>query len=244
MAEDNQPSPGQEAIGTGLAAILGTMLGGPTGGVVGAAAGPHLSQLVQRAWKEVIAFRERQLESVVDQGADFAGVTPQELIESMQADHQQRRLLHDVLLGAADARDANKVRALARCLATGFQDAARVDEEALIVRALVDLDPVHVHVLAELERRSMTARDIDWHLSGGLGAPRFSTASDLSGPILTVLERNGLVDESIKRPVGGVHANAVATKFKCTSFGRECLKSLGNENRYQTLKEIFADKRG
>jgi predicted PurR-regulated permease PerM len=55
MGDENESSGvGSEVAGTGLAAILGTLLGGPVGGVVGAAAAPPMTQLVRKAWAELV----------------------------------------------------------------------------------------------------------------------------------------------------------------------------------------------
>ena len=47
------PGKGVEAVAAGTGALIGTAVGGPFGGVVGAAVTPHLTRLVGMAWDEL-----------------------------------------------------------------------------------------------------------------------------------------------------------------------------------------------
>jgi hypothetical protein len=172
---------------------------------------------------------------------------PEQLLEIALADPNRSRLLHAALQAAASTLDQEKIEALARCLANGVEDVARVDEEALIVRALADLDPVHVRVLARLGTRGMRPKDVHWFLTGDIDARSFLEAADLSGPVLAVLERHGLVDESqkVNESRGGVYDQGpeVETRFKCTEFGQLCLQRLGH-GKGPALRALLNEGRG
>jgi hypothetical protein len=230
---------GTAVVGEALAAFLGILMGGPVGGVVGAAAARPMVELVRKAWREMIEFRETNVEILVARAAVHSRMEPEQILAAGLRDPDVRRLMQTSLLAAAEALDREKLEGLARCLANGLEDRARVDEEALFVRSLADLDPIHIRVLAALDRRPMTPADVHRFIAGDA----YSTAPDLSGPVLTVLERNGLTDlgpAPQKAPDGedyyGLSGRAFEPlpptpdelrQFACTDFGRACLERLG-----------------
>ncbi|WP_406022373.1 hypothetical protein OH802_22810 [Nocardioides sp. NBC_00850] len=232
MGESDKPSRHIEAAGAAVGAVTGTAIGGPAGGVIGAAVTPYLVDLVGQSWGELRGRKEWNATQVIAQAASYADVSPETLL-TMAADDPARGRLLDVSLQAGAAlADEEKIAGLARCLANGIQDAARVDQEVLIVRALTDLDPIHVRVLADMHGRSRSQRDIHRFMMGDVSVTEFMNADDLSGAVLAVLERHGLVsvNERVTPDRGGIHSRGPEVKitYPVTEFGKLCLERLGH----------------
>ncbi|TWD84574.1 hypothetical protein FB561_5767 [Kribbella amoyensis] len=236
---------GSEVLGAAAAAAAGAVLGGPIGGVVGAGAAPATAALIRKVWGELIGFRETNVEHLLTRTAALDGIEPEEILAAAQADPKVWQLLQASLLAASEALDREKIEGLARCLANGIDDAARVDAEALIVRSLADLDPVHVRVLAALDRRPMRALHIHRFVAGDDSR---QAQPDLSRAVLPVLERNGLVvqsegaltpdeeeteyyrERSTRAYFPPAPTAAELIEFSCSEFGRECLRRLGHSS--------------
>lgn len=235
MSDSDRRGNAVEFAGATLGAAVGAAIGGPVGSVIGAGATRPLTDLVGKAWDELRGRREANAVRVVAKAADQTGTEPGHLLAIALADPDLSRLLNAALQAAAGTLDQEKVDALARCLANGVEDMARVDQEALVVRALADLDPVHVRVLARAEGGAMKQRDVHRFLCGKIDVREFIDAADLSGPVLAVLERHGLGEpyEKINERHGGVYDRGpeVETRFRCTEFGRVCLERLGHCTR-------------
>jgi hypothetical protein len=91
------------------------------------------------------------------------------------ADDRRHELFARTLTIAQDTALRNKRRALGRALAAGVMgDDARIDEELLFIRAVADIDELHIRVLArrkEAADRGVSRQNADY-LSGvdpGLG---------------------------------------------------------------------------
>ncbi|WP_324654024.1 hypothetical protein [Georgenia sp. H159] len=246
MGDVERSDKGIEVVGAALGAAVGAALGGPVGAVIGAGATPPLTDLVGKAWDELRGRRENNAIQVVEKAAYRTEISVEQLLATALADPNLSRLLHGALQAAGASLDQEKVEALARCLANGVEDVARVDGEALVVRALSDLDPVHIRVLAKLERTAMQPRDIHRFICGDIDAREFLLAEDLSGPVLAVLERHGLAEshQEIKNRRGSAYtrdrAPEVETRFECTEFGRMCLRRLGHGTR-PSRREFLSD---
>jgi hypothetical protein len=235
MAKRDKPSKHIEAVGAGAGAVAGTVIGGPGGGVIGAAVTPYLVELVGRSWGELRGRKEANASQVVAMASSYAEMSPEALLAAAIDDPASSRLLDASLQAGATLADQDKISALARCLANGIQDAARVDQETLIVRALTDLDPVHVRVLADLYGRSRTQRDVHTFMMGEVSSTEYINADDLSGAVLAVLERHGLVsrDERVTPDRGGKYSRGPEVKViqSVTEFGTICLERLGHPVR-------------
>jgi DNA-binding PadR family transcriptional regulator len=233
--ESDQLGVGAEIVGTTVATIIGTLVGGPVGGVAGAAAARPVSELVQKSWAELVAFRERNLQTLISETAEQSGIDPEEILRAAAEDPQVNRLFQASLVAAAEALDREKVEALAKCLANGIGDAARVDEESVMVRALADLDPVHVRVLAWIEESPKSTYEVHEFIAGDSDSPTYLRVPNLALPVLTILERNGLA--SIRQQ-GAEEIDAGAhPKYAATDFGRECLQRLGHHTS-KTRRQI------
>ncbi len=220
-----------EGAGQAGGALVGTAIGGPVGGAIGAFAGPYLTTLVERAWNEIRGQHEDNAVAVVAHAAQSLDENPDALVQRALANPNQASLLHDALRGAASTLYSEKVAALGRCLANGLEDEAVVDQESLIVRALADLEPIHVRVLGRLEQSSLRENDIHDFMTGGLEAEQFMTTPNLTGPVLAVLERHALVERNQRmRESQGVYSRGatVEERWATTAFGRACLRRLGH----------------
>ncbi|MGO4660980.1 hypothetical protein AB4Z14_03880 [Terrabacter sp. 2TAF16] len=146
--EANGPPPSEvpgriaaQAAGAVLGAALAGPLG-PWGGILGAGLTPIFEMVVswdQRAWQRA--------ETSLREGAVEAGLTPQELADWAKDNDDRLRLTIDVVEAAMHARDDATITALARVLADGCADDARLDVDQLYVAALREMRPADIQVL-------------------------------------------------------------------------------------------------
>ena len=124
-------------------------------------------------------------------------------------DSTARVLLHEAMQAAAATLDEQKVDALARALANGLDDGTKVDYEILVIRALSDLDPVHVRVLRMLkgvrrENKGFTAKEIQAYIDpASLDLSWIFEGVDFTPAVIATLERHGLL-EARSEPVEGI----------------------------------------
>src|SRR5258707_283007 len=125
---------------------------------------------------------------------------------------------------AIASRMERKVRALARLVAEGVRDEARIDDAAIMVAALSELDVPHVQVL------QVMVRDSDGRQPSRSGDPVAEGAwltSQLEahlphlvpaiGAIGSVLARNGTATDS------GHWGDGLDAPWAVTAFGVHCL---------------------
>jgi hypothetical protein len=79
-----------------------------------------------------------------------AGIPLSDLLDEAVADERRHELLARTLTIAQDTALRNKRRALGRALANGVMDDARIDMELLFIRAVADIDEMHIRLLARL----------------------------------------------------------------------------------------------
>jgi hypothetical protein len=240
----DRPDPDSAAadiVGAAGAALVGLLLGGPVGAVAGNALARPVTDLVRRSWAELVAFRQGNVEALLTRAAEQSGIDPEDVITKAQDDSRVSRLFQASLVAAADALDREKIEALATCLANGIRDGARIDEESVMIRALADLDPIHVRVLAWLDtERNGAPADVAVFIRGDSGKSEQLEAPDLSAPVLTVLERNGLVSARSRQIEGREGLRRPPRVYSCTSFGLECLQRLGQRTKQVTNREQLA----
>jgi hypothetical protein len=153
-------------------------------------------------------------------GTDAASVSVEEFIDKGATDEHRHELFARALAVAQDAAWRNKRRALGRALAAGvLGDDARVDEEMLFIRAVDDLDEVHVRLPGHLANGGRpTAGDIaltDPGLRSGLLA------------LLGRLQSVGLIDS--RAPVTPAGAMTPEPYYFVTDLGRDSLFRLADE---------------
>jgi hypothetical protein len=124
---------------------LSTYVGYETGGLVGA----EISNVASTFVGSLFAMRKNNLITVTEDAADRAGLDGDDLVAWIKADDRHFRLFAEVLEAAWSTVDRHKLRMLARVMADGFQDDARLDVDQLVVRALRELESAHLRVLDE-----------------------------------------------------------------------------------------------
>jgi hypothetical protein len=140
-----------EAVGAALGTVRGWAMGGPAGAVAGAAATPYAVEVARRAFGEAIALRYQTMASFLAQTADRLEIPTGDVVSVAATSVERRALLADGLEASARTVSERKVAALAKAVANGLgSDRAHVDAEAMIVRALADLEEPHIKVLLRL----------------------------------------------------------------------------------------------
>ena len=95
---------------------------------------------------------EHATETLADAADESGAKAPEEFIEFVKAavrDERHQELLARALTVAQDTAMRDKRRALGRALAAGIAgDDAKIDTELLFIRAVADLDTLHIRLLA------------------------------------------------------------------------------------------------
>ena len=162
----------------------------------------------------------RRIENATDtlmDGAEAADISVAEFIDRAASDDRRHELFARALTVAQDAAWRNKRRALGRALAAGVVgDDARIDEELLFVRAVDDIDEMHIRLLGRLaDGRGPTAKDI------AAADPRLG---DEVLMLLGQLQSHGLIDS--RSPVTPGGAMTPEPFYFITNWGRAFLARL------------------
>ena len=133
---------------TGIASAAG-----PEAAMAAQAAAPVLEAMFTAAVVRLGRRRvERAAETLVDAAAAAATPLP-EFMDKAVSDDRRQELFARTLTVAQDTALRNKRRALGRALAAGVVgDDARIDQELLFIRAIADIDTMHIRLLALLHR--------------------------------------------------------------------------------------------
>jgi hypothetical protein len=146
---------------------------------------------------------ERRIEHAAETLLDAADAADEPLADFMGkavADDRRHELFARTLIIAQDTALREKRRALGRALAAGVMgDDARIDEELLFIRAVADIDEMHIRVLARMSE------------AADAGASR-QTAESLKGSdpglgpnveaLLATLQLHALIAEELGPPQG------------------------------------------
>lgn len=250
------------AVG-GAAGLVGYVVEGPAAGVLGGVVAPLVSRgidLLVTAWS---GQSQRSTERVLHEAATLTGHSDDEFAEHLAAQPERLQLAYMALTAGSRTTRDDKVAALARCLATGAADDARVDPELIMVSALAELEGPHIKLLDHMatglhvQNRGPSA-DAKWHRSW----PRTTLAGALPElgpsltPILATLLRHALVEEvppnleaallsrtQDRNAYGSGTLRLDPPTYKVTDFGQACLNLLtegqddppeGNERERQT----------
>lgn len=221
------------AAGRAVAAAAGHAVGGMEGAVLAAAASDTTIDLANAAWTRIQDRVRRGVEDLLDSAADELGLEVHTLLDQALAREATAELLHQAFTAAAETINEQKVDALARALANGLRDdAAHVDQETLIIRALADLDPVHVKLLAVIARERRELEPWIKHETG--------LTDEVFPPVAGVLQRNSLIDIDtdyaghFARSASaddGVFLDPAETAWAVTSFGLLAMKRLDPDSR-------------
>jgi hypothetical protein len=123
----------------------------PPAGAALAALTPISDKIATFAVKKLGKRRiEHAAETLLD-AADAAGEPLSNFVDRAVADDRRHELFARTLTIAQDTALRNKRRALGRALAAGVMgDDARIDEELLFIKAVADIDEMHIRVLARM----------------------------------------------------------------------------------------------
>lgn len=212
------------AVGTlGVQAL--TMLafghdGAAAAALAGTMSGPWIeqtSQLIRNAFSRRMGRAQRAVEIA----AGTAHWSAQELMEAAFRDDKCIELATRALTAAAASATDERIDALGRALATGLiaADAAKIDEQLLVVNALADMEAPDVRLLLLMNQPGENGRPGSWHRSKIL-----ETAPDLAlvvDALLARLSRLGLISDTM--PANTVFGNPT---WWVTDFGRLCLSTL------------------
>ncbi|HST47409.1 hypothetical protein [Jatrophihabitans sp.] len=223
------------AVRTALAALVAG--GDPLAAAAAQLLAPPLASLTQGAISEWRRHSANQIDLALSTATADAGIDPEALFDRLTGDPKRLLLLRDALQSAAATSMQSKARAFGRAIANGAltADDAKIDNEALVVRALADLESPHVQVLAriqggtariprpgeqrELSEKSLALERLDAH---GQAA--------LLQPLLQTLLRNGLVRQVALGESWGEEPNDEdadrTNTWAVTNFGVELLQRL------------------
>lgn len=142
------------------ALVAGTVVGVLSGAAVlvsadasaaATALGPPMTAALSTVLWKLGTRRRSHAEETLTDAAKSASVPIEEFLEMAVSDERSQELLARTLTIAQDTAMRDKRRALGRALAAGVGgDSARVDEELIFIRAVADLDPVHIRLLTLL----------------------------------------------------------------------------------------------
>jgi hypothetical protein len=202
---------------TGLAGLAGAE------GVVAAGAFAPVAEAIA-TWAVMKLGRRRidhAAETVMD-GAQAANIPLGEFIDKGVADDRRHELFARTLTIAQDTALRNKRRALGRALAAGVMgDDARIDEELLFIRAVADVDEMHIRVLA----RMVNPPDMPPGWSASKIVQADPGLTDGVRALLGTLELHGLIAAVVPgRPIQGPGAGQ--TFYNITESGRRFLDRL------------------
>jgi hypothetical protein len=195
---------------------------GPAGAILATISTPIATKIA--SWV-VVKLAERRVkhaaETVLD-AAEAAKLPLDEFIDRAVSDDRRHELLARTLFIAQDTALRNKRRTLGRALAAGVMgDDAKVDEELLFIRAVADIDEMHIRLLQRMLHpcpigggwtADMIAAD-DPGLAAGVLA------------LLGTLELHGLVATAISNRAIPSAVSSVTT-YSITPLGRHFLDRL------------------
>jgi hypothetical protein len=207
---------------TGAAALAGT--------VPGAAATmfqPIVTAIMTAAVQRLGKRRtEHAAETLLD-AADASGIPLGEFLDLAVADDRRHELFARSMRIAQDTALRDKRRALGRALAAGIMgDDARIDEELLFMRAVEDIDEMHIRLLARMAGSSAPGVRPGWSISSLTQAdPGLANGARA---LLGTLELHGLIGQAvIRRQLQG--EGSAQDYYNITPQGREFLDRLAKD---------------
>jgi hypothetical protein len=188
-------------------------------GVLGAMFQPVVAKIMA-SFRRIGQRRIKHSAETLLDAADAAALPIDEFFAKAVADDRRHELLARALVIAQDTAVRDKRRALGRALAAGVMgDDARIDEELLFIRAIDDIDEMHIRVLGCLaDGGRLTTRNIAL-ADPGLGAG--------ASALLSQLQSHGLIDS--RSPVTPGGAMTPEPYYFITDLGRGFLGRLREE---------------
>ena len=162
-------------------------------------------------WGGISQHQKRQALDFVEIVKSVSELSDERLRELIEADPRLAELVNRTWHSASLTADDGKRRLLAyvvvRAIA-GHLDDAVIEDAPFLARAIEQLDPVHIEILALIARPKAFPGWTPAELVSA--APRYG---DLLGPTLSTLSREGLIENAGARTYGGGEA------WKLTRFG-------------------------
>jgi hypothetical protein len=224
---------------TGGAAAALALLASPEAAFLSASAQPAAALALRDGIVKVMARRHQKAVETLEGSAKRAGLEPAEVIDRLTATDDGLKLFSAVMAAAQDAESQAHLNALAEALASGAIDGATIGREALFVRAVADLDAVHIRVLRVFTQTSNAlglgdgSEEFDEEVStlNGVQLSKFVAPDlvDIMSPVLATLARHGLVTNlSGGGPTtyDGMSEPRPIDTYAITDFGRDCLARL------------------
>jgi hypothetical protein len=203
---------------TGYASAVSPAIGATATGLT-----PILEAIATFAVKKLGQRRiEHAAETLLD-AAEAADEPLADFIDKAVADDHRHELFARTLIVAQDTALRNKRRALGRALAAGIMgDDARIDEELLFIRAVEDIDEMHIRLL---DRMATTPAGPEGWMAPTLVAADPGLADSIRA-LLGTLELHGLIAARV--PSGRVQGPQ-GTRYDFTESGQRFLDRLSDD---------------
>jgi hypothetical protein len=248
VPEDEVPaeaSPIVTALVSSVMAAIGAAHG-VDGVALTTALTPAAINLMQSAANEWRRQGAQKVSQVLYSAAEHAEVDVEELLRKIGDNPILLNLLNETVQAAVRTNLENKIGLLGRALADGIlsSDDALIDEQALIVAAVADLEAPHLQVLKVIADGTERVGPLQAH-AGGISEQRIARSrpglegfggTSLLQPILRVLDRNGLIymtqsgevwDENI---ADDIRLDAGSNEWAATRFAQALLLTLETES--------------
>jgi hypothetical protein len=219
---------------------------GPGGSIIGAAVGPVIDAAVDAALDRLGRRVMERPGYVLDRAAKIAGIHPRELEERLAQRPETDELLIRVVRAAMEAAQDERLVALALSLAKATEKDAETTFEMEFVAAVGGLSLHHFRLL---ERFTWTARDLGQTVEERGPQLRldeapddletrdlervFSEGQDVLRPVLSGLERFGLIQAATLPAWQGEGRNVFPLRWQITAFGKSALQ------RFQIVQELL-----
>ncbi len=199
------------------------LLGSP-GAVLATIATPIATRIASFVVVKLSERRVRNAAETVVDAVEAAGVPLTQFTDMAVSDDRRHELLARTLTIAQDTALRDKRRALGRALAAGVMgDDAKIDYELLFIRAVADVDEMHIRLLSRMRATGPPAGKLGWDLMDIMNAdPGLMIAASA---LLSALELHGLVARTVSTRIIP-SATGTQTVYNVTPGGEAFLDRL------------------
>jgi hypothetical protein len=222
------------AFGIGMATVYGAVPG-----ALATMVGPLMAAVLNALTRVGRRRAEHAAETLLD-AADAAELPVAEFFDQAVADDRRHELFARAMSIAQDTALREKRRALGRSLAAGVTgDDARIDEELLFMRAVQDIDGMHIRLLARMAGSSAPDVRPGWSVFS-LSQADPGLANGMRA-LLGTLELHGLIEQAvIRRALQG--EGSAQDYYNITPQGREFLDRIAEDPA--EAEEVAAEPEG
>jgi len=218
----------EQAAQTIAAAVLGVVavVGGPPGVIASVALSPVALSIASKTADKLAQRRVQHAAETVLDATEAAGLPLDEFTDAAVSDDRRHELLARSLTVAQDTALRDKRRALGRALAVGVMgDDAKIDVELLFIRAVADVDEMHIRLLSRLSEQGHPAGKLGWDLMDIMNAdPGIMVAAPA---LLATLTLHGLAHEQVATRIVP-SATGTQVFYNITPLGRAFLNRLAD----------------